>query len=217
MTKLYLICSDSAIVLLSIILIGGFASSIREMSIKANVGLFGYNIARFIDHRLMFIGVVHHECSHLLMGILSGAKIKDFALFRVKGGTLGHVDIIPRGPFVIQLIQRALCGMAPIICGSMTLYGLYYYGLYTREVFDYTTVIAVLLMMQISYHMSMSKQDVKIAFGGVWVIYLILFVIHSYVRLNYEAWKGFILVILAILCLNLMLSLTIRLITVLKH
>lgn len=209
MVDLYLICSNAAIVLISIILIGGIASLIREVSIKAYLRLFGYGMAKFIDNRLTFIGVIHHELSHLLVGIISGAKINDFALFKVRDGTLGYVDIVPRGPFIFQLIQKALCGMAPIICGSITLYTLYYYGLYLRNKFDYVTVIIVILMLQISHHMSMSKQDIKIAAKGIWLVYLLIAIALYIFPIDLIIYKHFLICIFAILAINIILSLII--------
>lgn len=107
----------TCILILSITFIGILASLNRSFSVKSYALVFGPKIAQFIDSRLTFIGVIHHELSHILLALLSGAKIADFELFKPNGRTLGEVKIIPRGPIFLKAIQKSLSGMAPIICG----------------------------------------------------------------------------------------------------
>lgn len=208
--KYYMIFSNATIIFLSILLIGGISSLIREWIAKTYARSISYGMATFIDNRLTFIGVVHHELSHLILAILSGAKVKHFKLFQVKDGTLGHVDIIPRGNIFVRSLQLALCGIAPVLCGCVSLY-LLYYNLINREYHDIWTIVGIILMMQISYHMSMSKQDFKAALKGLWLIYIILVVVTYFVKIDLVVYRGFIITILAILAINVIITLIIKL------
>lgn len=204
--EIYLTLSTATIILLSTLFIGWTADFIREITIKSYCRSVGPKLAKFIDNYLTFIGVIHHESSHLIAALITGAKVVGFKLFKVKDGTLGYVKVIPRGPFWLRAIQQALSGLAPILFGEITLMCIYTYGIYKRPERDIYTLVFILLMMQISYHMSMSKQDFKIALKGLWAIYIILAATFSIIHLNYIVYKNFIVVILCIMILNLLLA-----------
>ncbi len=209
----YIILSNATIVLLSLILIGGIASLIREWIVHTNARYLSVKIAMIIDNKLTFIGVIHHELSHLLLALLTGAKITDVSLFETKDGKLGHVDMIPRGPFVLKSLQSALCGMAPILCGCTSLYLIYYYGLYKRQgIYDVWTLIWILLMMNIGYHMSMSRQDFKVALKGLWLAYIVIIGLVTFLNFDLEIYRGYLITIVTILLINVLVTLIIKII-----
>lgn len=214
--EIYFALSNAAIVMISIMLVGGLASLIRTFSIRTYTRVLGGGLAKFIDNRLTFIGVIHHELSHALLAFITGAKITSCKLFKIKDGTLGHVDIVPRGPWIVRLIQQALCGVAPVLCGGITLYLMYYYGLYIRQTYDYITVILLMLAMSISYHMSMSKQDFKIARGGLIIVYILLTILSFVIKPDYQVYMGYIITILGIMGINLLIALLFRTISFIR-
>lgn len=206
-TQIYLALSNAAILLITVLLLGGIASLIRVISIRRYARSLNGGLARFIDNRLTFIGVIHHELSHALLALITGAKIKSCKIFKIENDTLGSVNIIPRGPFLVRLFQQAMTGIAPVVCGSMTLYVIYYYGLYLRPNIDWITVLLGLLAMSISYHMSMSKQDVKVARGGLTIVYLLLVVISFFIKIDYVVYRNYLVIILGIMLINLIVTL----------
>ena len=44
---------------------------------------FGTKTARFYDTRVTAIGVIHHELSHLLVAIFTGAQIDGVKLYKI--------------------------------------------------------------------------------------------------------------------------------------
>lgn len=211
----YLLFSNATIIFLSILLIAGVSSLIREWIVKTYSIALSPRMALFIDNRLTFIGVIHHELSHLILALIFGAKVKKFKLFEVKNGTLGHVDIIPRGNIFIRSLQLAMCGMAPVICGCISLYLLYYdiYNTGIDELLNIKTLIEIILMIQISYHMSMSKPDFKAALKGLWLVYIILVIALYFIPIDLVVYKGYIITILAILVINIIITLVIKLVS----
>lgn len=209
---IYNLLKEATIIFVSMIMMGVIASSIRTFIVRTYIKSLGPKMATFVDSKLTFIGVIHHELSHMLLAMLSGAKVTSFKLFKIKDNTLGHVDMTPRGPWIIRSFQLALCGTAPVICGCVSLYLIYYYGIHLRQPYDWVTALLIVLMMQISYHMSMSKQDVKVSLKGLWVIYLILVVVTYFIEFNFEVYKEFLIIVFCIQCINLILTMIIKII-----
>lgn len=203
---IYLSLSTAAIILISTLFIGWTSEIVRTMTIRSYCKTIGPKAAKLIDNYLTIIGVIHHELSHLLAAILTGAKVKGFRLFQVKDGTLGYVNIVPRGPFWLKAIQQAISGLAPILFGEVTLMCIYTYGIHNREEVDIWTALFIFLMMQISYHMSMSIQDLRIASKGLWAVYIVLSLLFVFIKLNYVVYKEFLIVILCIMILNMLLA-----------
>lgn len=204
--EIYIALSTATLILLSVLFIGWTAEAIRTTTIRSFSKAFGPKLALFVDNYFTFIGVIHHELSHLIAAILTGAKVVEFRLFKVKNGTLGYVNIVPRGPFWLKAVQQAISGLAPILFGEVSLMCIYTYGIHNREEVDIWTAIFIILMLQISYHMSMSKQDLRIATKGLWAVYILLALIFAVVHLNYAVYKEFLFVILCIMVLNMILS-----------
>lgn len=148
--------------------------------------LFGTKVAMFIMNRCMFLGVIHHELSHILFAILTGARVVDFSLFHPKGDKLGYVNYQLRGDAYIQSIQCCLTSTAPLIMSLFTCFTLYY------VVLDYCTKgwqrgIVIYAIVSILLNSRMSKQDIQSCKGRIVVcvctatiaIFIITLVVYS--------------------------------------
>lgn len=144
--------------------------------------------------------------------------MKNFSLFRLHGSNLGEVNIVQRGPFILRKIQQSLTAVAPVICGAVSIYLLYVFQLNTLE-FGLNTgnIISIIIAMHIGYHMTLSKQDVKVAFGGIIVTTLILFIVCYFTDFSIQYYYRYLRTILGVMLLNLLIALPFRLIAVFKR
>ena len=55
----------------------------RNLSLWLVMKAFGTKTARFYDTRITAIGVIHHELSHLLVAIFTGARIDGVKLYKI--------------------------------------------------------------------------------------------------------------------------------------
>ena len=203
-------CVQCSITIIAITLfIGAVASLIRNLVVRICARSFGNKFSALVDSKITFIGVLHHEISHALVAFILGAKIVNCKLYEVKSKTLGHVDIIPRGGIVLESIQN-------VICGILSNYALYHFFLSGLDKVEIKSFLAILLMVQISYHMSISKQDLLVALKGLpilWIVAVIIIYIVN-IRFNIEDTVTFLITIGGILCINLFLALFIRIISI---
>lgn len=142
----------------------------------------GYKKAHFIFNRLSFIGVFHHELSHALLATLTGAKVVKIVFFKPEGDRLGYVEYKTRGNIIFRSIQNALSSVAPVLCGCLSLFGLF--KLITLVSLPIWGIILVIyIMISIALHMTMSGQDFKTMWKGVPVVTLILFLLCALFRI----------------------------------
>ncbi len=75
-----------------------------------------------------FIGTPVHECSHALMCIIFGHKIKEikFFAFDSSDGVLGYVRHTYNRKSLYQRIGNLFIGVAPVVVGALILAGLLY-------------------------------------------------------------------------------------------
>lgn len=134
---------------------------------------------------ITFLGVFHHELSHALLALLTGAKINSITLFRIshKDGKLGEVKFTPRGLGVTQAVQVVLTSAAPMLCGSLSLFLLWKYALPVEESTWYRVALGY-FMVSVFVHMSLSKQDIKNIFSKLGYLLIILFVIFFLFDIN---------------------------------
>ena len=207
---------DALVIVASLIFIGTYASFVRSFMVRACTWMFGPRVANFIDSRLTFIGVIHHELAHAFMAFITGAKITKMDLFKVKGNTLGSVNIAPRGPFALRMIQLALSGTAPVTIGTFTLYLIYFAKFHGITEFDWGHLVALVFILCISYHMSLSKQDIKVAWVGLIVVYLLLVIMFTFVQLPIKPYINYIKLVTSIITLNLVIAGIIRLFSIFR-
>lgn len=153
---------------------------IKQIMIRILASFVGGHSAWLIVNRVLLIGTVHHELAHALFAFLTGAKVTEVVPIRFHGRELGHVDFVPRGNIVFRSIQQTLAAVAPVVCGCGTLSALYFLVLpfctiLWQQIIVYVVGISILL------HMNMSKQDVKVAWKGLPVCMVLLFVIFLFV------------------------------------
>lgn len=66
--------ADTLVIILSLVIMAGIASWIRSFAVRSYVLGIGPKFAQFIDSKLTFIGVIHHELSHMLLAVITGGK-----------------------------------------------------------------------------------------------------------------------------------------------
>jgi hypothetical protein len=136
----------------------------------------------------LFPGIIIHELSHLIGCFLTGAKVTSFCLFSFKGGYVRHSK--PKLP----LIGQALISVAPVVGGIGSLWlASYYLGIgitkgdfpeMVRSLFDSWTMgwpfwLFIYLAITIVICLVPSKQDVKVALGGLILLLIIAYFLRD--------------------------------------
>lgn len=172
------------IILLLGICLGFFFSFIRNFAAKHNP--LGANLINYIT----FVGVMHHELSHALLAFLSGAKVTDIKLFRIhhNDGALGYVAYAPRGNFILQNVQKVVTSIAPIICGFISSYLLWFYIRPMAMENIWSICLFYYVLISIILHMSLSKQDIKVMKGGLLVVIVLITILFYVINLDLVTW-----------------------------
>lgn len=164
--------------------VGLLAEQLGNLLTHLFAGIFGARIAFFIRNRLTFVGTVHHELSHALFALLSGAKVTKVELFHVRGNQLGCVEFRPRGNALARAVQLLLASIAPVVCGGISLCVILWFWRY-RCSLTWHYALAGYLAVSIFLHMNMSTQDIKNAWKGLplamLVCYLLFFALNQFV------------------------------------
>ncbi len=137
-------------------------------------------IAFFIRNYLTYPGTVHHELSHALLILLTGAKLIRINLLP-RGNTLGSVDFQTRGNFILKSMQLSLSALAPVICGTTSLC-LMIYAVWPNCNTAWHYLLFFYIFISIFFHMTMSTQDILNFLKGFPICLLILFIIFLFVR-----------------------------------
>lgn len=134
----------------------------RNLSLWLVMKAFGTKTARFYDTRVTAIGVIHHELSHLLVAIFTGARIDGVKLYKIfqkqDDEVLGYVNYTPRGLYPFRCIQQTLIGIAPGILGmvqicTMSQLLLGFWSSLGNDCFKHPAIwILAIVMSQIAYH-----------------------------------------------------------------
>lgn len=164
------------------------------ISFLVNRGLakrFGPKIANFYNCEITFIGVIHHELSHAILALLTGARIEKICLYRfpwtrkrqreeMDESCLGYVMYSCRGIFPIPQIQNLLSGIAPIILGTVSTFFCGRYLLYSWQIGSWTALftnpwnyLILYLMVSIAHHACPSGQDMKNARVGLVIVFIV--------------------------------------------
>ncbi len=140
----------------------------------------GTNAALFIANWLTFPGVIHHELSHAFFALITGAKITEFKPFwpDKNTGSLGNINFVARGNLLIRSIQLSLSASAPVIMGTLSSVLLVNW-LNSQTMSLSLTVLFIYLLFSIVIHASMSTADVKIMLKGIWVLFILSWIICS--------------------------------------
>lgn len=167
----------NTILILLVIPMAGFLISLAKKALLYLLSMvFDGDTIWLIANRLTFPGVIHHECAHALLVVLTGAKIEHIELFHPQHDWLGSVTWYPRAIFFgAKSIQCTLVSAAPVIFGVLDVYLLYAF-LLPRCTQIWQIVLVVYLMLSIFFHATMSRQDIGVASQGLPVCTLILLV-----------------------------------------
>lgn len=167
---------NALLIVLVIPIVGYIINIITRFLVKIISNFFGRGFALFVANYLSFIGVMHHELSHALFALLTGAKVNNISLFHPEGESLGKVEMSPRGNFLIRSIQLTMAAIAPVVMGTVTEYLLYRFAIpWASEIWQQVLVIYV--MVSIFLHMTMSKPDIKNALKGLPICFIIIFLV----------------------------------------
>ena len=190
---------DSLELLLYLFATAVIASYTRDNIVKS-FSKINRNLANLIDTKITFIGVIHHELSHAIIGVLTGAKVRNVRLFKIssKDGKLGEIILIPRGPWILRQIQLGLTAIAPLICGGATSIYISKQVINTGMTFDIRNVLIILIIAQIIYHMTLSKSDIKAALYGIVPLLVIIWSVGYVVPGSLRILIGYMLKILVI-------------------
>lgn len=151
--------------------------------------LLGAKTAMIIVNWVTFPGVVHHEMAHALFGIVTGAKIKEMELFKPSGTSLGYVKFAFSGNIILRSIQYVFISIAPIVCGSISTVLIFYYTK-SNSFSIWVLILIIYLLISIIFHMTMSTQDLKVMFKGVWFIFILVLIICVYFKVDVLALSG---------------------------
>ena len=166
----------TALILTLIIPSIGIVMGMVRAVINRVLSLISPQLSFFICNYITFPGVILHELSHAAFGFITGAKIKKVTLFRPNGSTLGSVEMIYRGPWLVRCIQTCFSSCAPVVGGMVACLILYSFIIPNITVF-YIGVIVYYLFFSIIMHMTMSMMDIKCFGKGVVGVYLIISII----------------------------------------
>jgi len=169
--------ANSALVFVTVIVVGYMLQQLRCKFDEICCRFFGVKVGSFISNRLTFIGTVHHELSHALLAVITGAKVTKVSLIKLSGDTLGSVDFIPRGHKIIKNIQYCLAALAPVFCGFITLICMFYnLNIKARSSLElWQLILIIYIELSIFVHMTLSKADINMAKKGMPTVMVIVF------------------------------------------
>ena len=169
---------NTGVIIAIIPVLGIIVDLVQKTITKGIAGILGGKAANVIVNKVTFIGVIHHELSHALMALVTGAKITEANLFKPdkNSGTLGNVKYVPRGNKLVQSIQMTFSSVAPVPCGIISSMLIVKYAISKCEIY-WQYIIVIYLLVSIILHMNLSKQDIKVALKGSPVLCIAVFII----------------------------------------
>lgn len=175
-------------ILLVIPAVGCLIHLIRTAILRVIGELVGGETAWFIANRATFLGVVHHECAHALVAVLTGGKIEQMQLFHPQGDQLGCVVWRPRRLYPGSCaIQYTLVSIAPVVFGCCNVYLLGKYGL-PMCTSAWQTILVGYMLFSIFIQSTMSRQDVRVAAKGLPVCAAMIFAVLFLADIDVLAW-----------------------------
>lgn len=166
---------DVLICWIAFLLIGKIIEFLSGLIISLLAIPLGPTAAFYMGNYLTFIGTVHHEFSHALVALLTGARVTRISLIP-RGMELGCVEFKTSLNPVLRSVQLVLTSAAPVVCGTASLILMHRYLLdYCRE--GWQAVVYWYAFISIFIHMSLSNQDIRNILRGSPVCLLIVYVI----------------------------------------
>lgn len=166
---------NTCIMILAIIILGRVIDILNIRILKWMTKSLGTEFTLIFANRLTFIGTIHHELSHAILLLITGAKIVKLDIFKPQGNRLGQVKYINRGNFILKAIQNTTSAIAPVMIGCITEFILYKTLGLTQSI--PILILIIYTMISILLHMTMSKQDFKMAIKGLPICAILIFLV----------------------------------------
>lgn len=168
----------SVILLLACPLAGMLLDFVTDKFFNTLLGIFDRSGALYLAFMnvLTFPGVIHHELSHALIAFILGAKIKKINLYKISNGSLGSVTYVPRGPVMLQSLQRSLSSAAPVFMGIITECILIPFAV-SAHIHPFLLFLLIYLIISIVIHMDMSITDIIVYVKGTPLCFCFLFIL----------------------------------------
>lgn len=144
--------------------------------------VFNQKAVNILLNNITFVGTMHHELSHAIFVILTGAKLKSVELFKPQQDRLGRVTYATRGNKVLKSLQCTMISIAPTLMGIIDSYLLYVYVIPICSE-TWQTVLAYCTIASLLLQSTMSKQDIKNAKSGIILSYIAVSIVIFIVKL----------------------------------
>jgi len=135
-----------------------------------------------IINYFLFPGVMIHELSHATLALITGAKVTEMKLFKKQGDSLGHVNIKHRGSPLLRAIQCIFIAAAPMFIGVIVVYGTFFAAFHFSGLHIALKIFLIYIGISMFFNMTMSKQDIKVYFGGIPVFMVMIFILSLIMR-----------------------------------
>ncbi|MCR5586657.1 MAG: hypothetical protein K6F77_03905 [Lachnospiraceae bacterium] len=167
-----------AIVLPFAIIVVGYLISLFSEALATIIGMaLAPQVAQALVNYVFFPGVMLHESAHAFLAIITGAKVKEIALFKREGNSLGHVNFENRGNVFLVAIQNIFISSAPMFIGAAVLVGCYNGIKLLPESYLWLKIIIGYIGVSMFFHMTMSSADIRVYVKGIPLFMVIVFVI----------------------------------------
>lgn len=164
----------TVVVLLFVVVVGLLLDLIANVELRGLRRFFGDRVAVNFFNYWTFPGLLMHELAHALVAIFTGARVLEFHLFDKDGDSLGHVTYQNRGLIIMRAVQDTFIACAPVVAG-IVLGVVVLWHIFCENHAVWVDVLLWYLFVSIVNHASMSRQDLKNYFGGVWIFVLPVF------------------------------------------
>ena len=183
MTERLLTAAISTLIIILVVpIVGLLVEFITEEITKGLAKSLGVSTALFIMNYLTFLGTVHHECSHALYALITGAKVEKIDLFKPEGNRLGCVQLTPRGIWLTKALQLTFSAIAPTVQGFISINLLVYLFLFVSPI--WLKILIGYLMFSIFIHMNMSGADMKAAVKGLPIVAILVYIICFFTKID---------------------------------
>lgn len=167
---------STAIIIIAVPLVGMLIEFITMEITRGLAKNMGVSTALFIMNGLTFVGTIHHELSHALYALITGAKVTKVEVFKPQGDRLGCVEFLPRGNWFTKALQMTLSGIAPTVQGFITLCLLVLLFIHMPAIL-WLRILLGYVMFSIFIHMTMSSADIKAAIKGLPIVMVLVFIV----------------------------------------
>ena len=174
--NLFLYSLALAVAVPVLIIVVGYALNLLQIGIAELLALFlDPWWVEMIVNTVFFPGVMLHELSHALMALITGAKLTEVKLFKKEGRSLGHIAFRPRGTKIMISIQEVFISSAPMYFGAMIVFASFKLMLLISWSAWLLKIFMGYIMASMFFHMTMSRQDIKVFVKGVPIVMLLVF------------------------------------------